>query len=470
MHLWFLLVWLVWKCPQRSLLLTGLLTSVEENTRNRLSDQDHLKKELENVTTITFGSCNRPDKAQLIWHAVLQDSPTAWMWLGDAVYADTRKWLFRFQPSSLDHMARVYEKQKMSKEYQELLRSNISIFGVWDDHDYGINDGDRTFFNKDASQSLFLDFLDTPMDHPIRRQNGVYRFYSLAQGRVLIILLDVRYFKDPYGTSDGDFLGETQWAWLSRVLNDQPGDIVLIGSGVQIISDNRPTEHWGRFPRARKRLVSIVASSGRGGILFLSGDIHFSEVHRLNCSPLGYPVYEFTSSGITHHVPSWLSALVPSLPTRIASYFGLNYGKITIKWEEGEILLEIKDVKGFIRWSHTIPFSELHVGQHTTSACFRERDLERPNLVCDLPEHSPHILLWVMQILERSRFRHFCPPRELLAWLVITIISTALLLFGTIFYFYKKSFSCSRVESSTPIESTRQVTRKMLLQPRTGTD
>ena len=38
------------------------------------------------------------------------------------------------------------------------------IVGIWDDHDYGINDGNKHFEYKDEFKELFLDFLNEPKE------------------------------------------------------------------------------------------------------------------------------------------------------------------------------------------------------------------------------------------------------------------------------------------------------------------
>jgi len=35
---------------------------------------------------------------------------------------------------------------------------------MWDDHDYGVNDGDLTFKNKHVTREIFLDFIKEPND------------------------------------------------------------------------------------------------------------------------------------------------------------------------------------------------------------------------------------------------------------------------------------------------------------------
>jgi alkaline phosphatase D len=45
--------------------------------------------------------------------------------------------------------------------YKELKKS-VPIVGVWDDHDYGINNGDYTFKMKGELRDLYLDFIGEP--------------------------------------------------------------------------------------------------------------------------------------------------------------------------------------------------------------------------------------------------------------------------------------------------------------------
>ena len=47
--------------------------------------------------------------------------------------------------------------------YPDLMKQT-RIIGVWDDHDFGINDGGREFKLKDQNRDLWLDFIDEPKD------------------------------------------------------------------------------------------------------------------------------------------------------------------------------------------------------------------------------------------------------------------------------------------------------------------
>lgn len=86
-------------------------------------------------------------------------------------------------------------------------------------------------------------------------------------------------------------------------------------------------ESWGRFPKERKRLFQLIADTRvwnschfssfpiafvrhnsfpaltlqRNGVIFISGDVHFGEITRYDCS-VGYPLYDVTSSGLVQSV------------------------------------------------------------------------------------------------------------------------------------------------------------------------
>jgi alkaline phosphatase D len=85
-----------------------------------------------------------------------------------------------------------------SLDYTKLRESQTKIYGIWDDHDSGINDGGKHNPNKEAIRQMFLDIFNEPADSPRRTQNGgMYASYFLdPEQRVKLILLDNRYDND----------------------------------------------------------------------------------------------------------------------------------------------------------------------------------------------------------------------------------------------------------------------------------
>lgn len=214
------------------------------------------------LQTIALGSCNRQDLPQTIWPVISQNNPDIWIWLGDNIYADTE---------DMEEMRGMYLQQKYDAAYAA-FRNTTPVFGIWDDHDYGVNDGGKEFAQKTASRDLMLDFLDVPADADVRQREGGYQSYTFGpEGKqVKLILLDARYFRDelkenPDKTTrylqnpTGDILGQVQWEWLRAELAGSTAEVHLIGSGIQMLAEEQIFEKWANFPMARKRLLDLLA-------------------------------------------------------------------------------------------------------------------------------------------------------------------------------------------------------------------
>jgi alkaline phosphatase D len=65
----------------------------------------------------------------------------------------------------------IESKFKVQYPYvKEMKELGTQIIGTWDDHDYGVNDGNKTFIHKNYTREWFLDFLEEPSDSPRRLQ------------------------------------------------------------------------------------------------------------------------------------------------------------------------------------------------------------------------------------------------------------------------------------------------------------
>lgn len=254
------------------------------------------------LAVIGFGSCNKVTMPQL-WADVNANNPNLWVWLGDIIYADT---------ADMKALAAHYKRLKTNPEYKK-MRSKAQVIGVYDDHDYGINDGCKDYPMKKGAKKCLMDFLDVPMNNPLRKREGAYSSYTFGSGgqRIKVIVMDTRYFRDPLQpdpskqrryipNTTGSMLGETQWKWLEKELRTSQADLNILCSSVQVIADDHGHEKWGNFPNERKRLLNLIAQTKPKNLLILSGDRHMTEVSKLEMQGLPYPVYDFTSSGMTH--------------------------------------------------------------------------------------------------------------------------------------------------------------------------
>jgi len=313
---------------------------------------------IQNINTIAFGSCNREDKDQSYWKEISKNNPDLWIWGGDNIYGDSH---------DMNVLESKYQLIKTNKYYQE-FRSKVPIIGTWDDHDYGQNDGNKYFIKKEESKVLMLDFLDVHITSDVFKHEGVYMSYTFGEPgkRVKIILLDTRSFQDKltknksgksrYNKSqNGDLLGEEQWNWLENELYKNEADVHVIMSSIQFIADKHGYEKWSNFPKSKDKMISIIHYSNANNVMFLSGDRHIGEISKNQIDSLNFPLYDITSSGLTH---SYTKSKEVN-PYRIGDLVvDKNYGVLQFDWKDKNVIVncKIKGMDGSIFIDQNIKF------------------------------------------------------------------------------------------------------------------
>ncbi len=291
---------------------------------------------------IAFGSCNKMNMPQTMWPNVVANNPSLWIWLGDIVYADT---------TDMRVLAADYKSLKTNPEYKK-LRAKAQIVGIYDDHDYGYNDACKYYPMKVGSKKCLLDFLDVPLKSPVRTRDGAYQSYTFGKPgeRIKVIIMDLRWFRDSlvpdpskqrrYSPNmNGTMLGEKQWTWLEQELRNSTADLNILCSSVQILADDHGFEKWGNFPNERKRLLKLIVSTKPKNLLMLSGDRHMSEISKMQIEGVPYPLYDFTSSGMTHI----RSGNTEVNRLRVGDLvIKKNFGVLKIRWHEGNPIVTME--------------------------------------------------------------------------------------------------------------------------------
>ena len=294
---------------------------------------------------IAFGSCDQQNIENKLWQAILDNEPSAWIWGGDVIYSDT---------DDMTLKAKHYQQQLTQDNYSN-FKNETEIFGTWDDHDYGLNDGGSEFSSKAESQQLFLDFLGVSIDDERRLREGIYYsdVITTEKGNVNLIVLDTRYFRtalsesnnpdfryqpNPYG--EGTILGEVQWQWLENQLSTSQADFNLIISSIQFLSNEHGYETWGNMPHEVDKMKAMISASQAKGVLILSGDRHISEFSKTAVEGLNAPLIDFTSSGLTH---SWNNFEGEQNPFREGTVVSsLSFGVLKFNFETKTITMQMR--------------------------------------------------------------------------------------------------------------------------------
>ena len=295
---------------------------------------------------IAFGSCLDQDYPQPIWQSIKNENINSFIFLGDNVYGDV--------PSGkLNKMKKAYAHQKkLIPDW--LFKKDVNV--IWDDHDYGINNGGASYPLKKQAQLMYLDFWNISSDDERRKREGIYtnKFINIDGFIVNLILLDTRYFRSDLNKTIGinsvykknldlnsTILGNKQWAWLEETINKK-ADLVIISTSIQLLATSHRFEKWSNFPHEHIRMKKLLKQS-KIPVLIISGDRHQGAIYEED------NLFEITSSSLNKMLsPSKFIGRPKEVDDAMIGdmYSGENYGLITIDTEKKEYLIELKDLNG----------------------------------------------------------------------------------------------------------------------------
>lgn len=228
-----------------------------------------------------------------IFNSITKNNPDFMLWLGDNVYLREVDW------DSRSGILNRYTHTRSYEGIQQLLGTTHN-YATWDDHDYGTDNSDRSFWNKDLTYEAFKLFWANPT-HGINGSEGINTFFKWSDCD--FFLTDGRYFRSPEFRKNvkREMLGDKQIEWLidALVKSDAPFKFVVIGTVV--LSPVPFKESYETYKEEKEKLMKAIESEGIKGVIFLSGDRHYTELTKLPREN-NYPLYEFTISPLTSGV------------------------------------------------------------------------------------------------------------------------------------------------------------------------
>jgi len=220
-----------------------------------------------------FGSCVGKDgvDAAACWGEMAERADfDLLLLLGDNHYADS---------TAPAKQRAAYASHRRPAGYREITR-RTPTYAIWDDHDYGPNNSDGTTAGKEDSLRTFKEFWANPAygepDNP-----GVY--FAFTRGDVDFILLDSRYYRTPNAAvEDGrkTMLGARQLAWLKERLAGSKAPVKIVGCGSEFQTQTQP-DCWSSFLRERNEILAFIEEKGIQGVIFISGDRHFTAAYQV---------------------------------------------------------------------------------------------------------------------------------------------------------------------------------------------
>ena len=318
--------------------------------------------------TAALGSCNYVPDAPYdrpgdpyggdyeIFETMAGMKPDLMLWLGDNVYYREVDW---WSPEGLTYRNR---HDRALPELQRLLAAAPN-YAIWDDHDFGPNNSDRSYILKGAALDVFQRYWPNPT-YGLPETPGA--FYQFKFADVEFFMLDNRTYRTPNNApedpSDDTVLGEAQLQWLLDALQASYAPFKVVAIGGQVLNPNEVFETYANVaPAERQYLLDEIGRRDIWGVLFLSGDRHHTELNKMEREG-AYPLYEFTSSPLTSG-----AARSPRDSTNVYRVEGTlvtgqrNFGTMTVEGKRTDRVMTLRtySTTGDLLWEHQIRANEL---------------------------------------------------------------------------------------------------------------
>ncbi|MCZ2476560.1 alkaline phosphatase family protein [Aquirufa antheringensis] len=301
-----------------------------------------------------FGTCNyvneeatdRPGRpyggADEVYAAMYAKKPDFMLWGGDNFY-------YREPDYTRTGMIHRNDHARAVKSMQPLLGS-VHQYAIWDDHDYGPNDADRSFPMKYTSLEMFKMYWGNPnFAFPNEGITGKFQWADVE-----FFLMDDRWNKAPNELNDPnkDYWGAKQMTWLLDQLSTSRASFKIIVNGGQVVSPAKVFENMANYEAERTYLLKELKNRKIPGVLFFTGDRHISDLNKLEREGT-YPLYDLTVSPMTAGKADavkqdYNETLVPGTLVQERAFSKIE---VTGPLKDRTLTITLFNVKGDVLWT-----------------------------------------------------------------------------------------------------------------------
>ncbi len=287
-----------------------------------------------------------------IFNSIHSKNPDFMLWLGDNTYLREPDW------NSRTGFINRYSHTRALAELQPLLASTHH-YATWDDHDFGPNNSDGSFWLKETASEIFKLFWGNP-NYDVTGNGGITGFFQWSD--LDFFLMDNRYHRTSNNnfTEDRQLLGKDQIDWLINALSFSQAPFKFIAIGGQVISSGAVYENYATYPEERKYLLDKIREAKIEGVVFLDGDRHHTVLSKMQESENVYPLYDLTCSSLTAGVnKDDESYNVYSLKETLVGVNNFGMLNITGPAKDRKLIIKIFDKDGQELWRKSIKANDL---------------------------------------------------------------------------------------------------------------
>jgi alkaline phosphatase D len=273
-----------------------------------------------------------------VFETMAREKAAFMLWLGDNWYTREADY---YSDWGLWYRAHHDRRQTVLQPFLKAMPH----YATWDDHDYGPNNSAASYIFKEESRRVFMNYWANPSYG--HGGEGIYTMLSYSD--VDLFLCDDRWWRSADEMKDSVngapnpekvMLGTKQLQWLKNSLLFSTATFKIIVVGSQVLNPVSPYDKWRTFSAEYNDLMDFLKSYNLGGVLFMTGDRHHSEIIKVE-RPGAYPLYDITISPLTSGTHTF-SGPEASNPFRVLGIDEKqNYGRITVSGVKGQRTLRV---------------------------------------------------------------------------------------------------------------------------------
>lgn len=233
-----------------------------------------------------FSSCADEESDPRVFKSIREHDPLFFLHMGDLHYAN-------LDVNDIKLFQDAYESLFAAPSGQSMLQMDLPVAYMWDDHDFGPDNSDKTAPGREASVQVYRQYVphyDLVGNTEADPLGAIHQAFTI--GRVRFILTDLRSNRAPNDAPDvpsKSALGVKQKKWLKEELvhatTDRSIGLIIWCSTMPWIDDERK---WGHFKHEQRELVHFMQGHAMNTwtpILIVSGDAHMLAVDDGSHSP-----------------------------------------------------------------------------------------------------------------------------------------------------------------------------------------
>lgn len=233
-----------------------------------------------------------------MWNDYFDLQPEYTFLIGDNVYSDympTKESVVNSRDAKINMLWRRYVETWNTLVLYHMSKLTPTL-AIWDDHDYGVNNGNGSYPYKQEALNILRSFFDIDATEKAITVLPGAGFVFEAFGQ-RFVFADARSFRATNKEEQQTQWGNEQKKKILSILAQKKTPTWLI-EGDQFFGAYHNFESYEKDnPKDFKDLL-LELKKTKSPVFFVSGDRHLNELMKIDKSVLGYETYELTSSGI----------------------------------------------------------------------------------------------------------------------------------------------------------------------------